>query len=184
MTSLLCYPLSNIISASTQSTSLTTHRGGSVYTGGLGGFQEAKEHTETLRSCYSAHHSPGMHHKGPCAAQAMLSLEKQKVLLVFMNLSGMSLRLRPDESQRATVLRISKVFVGVRGAGAVISPSFKFKFQEVKDFFKESWVISERKNISFSNTQKVSDQLFRRLKCKLFELVTSRELSLSMHVHV
>lgn len=96
----------------------------------------------------------------------------------------MSLRLRTDESQRATVLCVSKVFVGVRGVGAVISPSFKFKFQEVKDIFKESWVIIERRSISFSNTQEVSDQLFRRLKCKLFELVMSRELSLIIRVHV
>lgn len=66
----------------------------------------------------------------------------------------------------------------------MISPSFKFKFQEGKDFFKESWVIIERRSISFSNAQEVSDQLFRRLKCKLFELVMSRELSLIIRVHV
>lgn len=117
----------------------------------------------------------------------MLSLEEQKVLCVFMNLSGMSLRLWPEEStesQRATLLCISKVFVGVRGAGPVISPSFKFKFKEGKDFSKESCVISERRNISFSNTWKVSDQLFGRLICKLPELATSRELSLIIHVHV
>lgn len=92
----------------------------------------------------------------------MLSLEEQKVLCVFMNLSGMSLRLWPEEStesQRATLLCIYKVFVGVRGAGAIISPSFKFKFKEAKDFPKESCVISERRNISFSNTWKVTNCL-------------------------
>lgn len=81
-------------------------------------------------------------------------------------------------------LCISKVSVGVQGAGAVISPSFEFKFKEAKDFPKESCVVSERRNISFSTTWKVSNQLFGCLICKFFELATSRELSLIIHVHV
>lgn len=55
------------------------------------------------------------------------------------------------------MLCISKVFFG---GGAVISPHFMLMFKEAKNFPKESHVISERKNISFSNTWKVSDQLF------------------------